>query len=202
MIYTVAFSPLHESSDVHITHMHIHTFLQRTLALLACLVYPSLPTDFVCVCVIKVGGRVCTFPWAAACWLGLWLGRASVPSLTVLPVGLRQVIKGWRRRMRSQEKERRRHGQRERGGRGCQKEGRQIRWRKMRRGERGAAVRGSKVLWLSWQRSQQCTQFSRGFKLCMQHKQKRKKKSTPTGPSPHTCRMWCTWIVRSEIKLF
>lgn len=51
MISTVAFSPLRESSDVHITHMHIHTFLQRTLALLACLVYPSLPTDFVCVCV-------------------------------------------------------------------------------------------------------------------------------------------------------
>lgn len=61
MIYTVAFSPLHDSSDVHITHMHIHTFLQRALALLACLVYPSLPTDVVCVCVCVL------LKWANVC---------------------------------------------------------------------------------------------------------------------------------------
>lgn len=127
---------------------------------------------------------VCTFPWAAARWLGLWLGRASVPSLTVLPsVGLRQVIKGWRRVSTEEEAERAEERDGEgREGRRRTDEVKRSKGRGKGTGRWGRGERGSKVTWLKWL---WClywavSNFSRGIELCMQHKHKKL-----TVPIPH-----------------
>lgn len=114
------------------THVHLHTSLQDTLdCRIICNCeyirfspYTDMPTDIDWLLECAHMCCVCTFPWAAARWFGLWLDRASVPSLTVLPtVGLRQVIKGWRRRSRSTEEERMQSEQRK------VREENEIRWR-------------------------------------------------------------------------